>query len=309
MQKKIDVHGHYFPPAYVEALHRHHIDLLDGIHQPQWSEECQLELMESLNISTTVLSLSSPHFHFGDGEETENIARACNEYGTALKEKYPGKFMVMASLPFPNITKCVEEIKYCHEHLGLDGFALQSNFLGTYLGDQCFQPVMEALEECSAVVVFHPTAEVGNQMHLSTPLPAAFMEYFFETTRAITNMLLAGTFRQYPHIRFIIPHGGAFLPILADRLEVLGKYFHLNNIDIMEDLKGLYYDLAGISMPKQFELLQKITEESHLLYGTDEPFTPLALCQKLAMDMEQKMTQEQLENICWHNPTKLFSKI
>lgn len=91
MNEKTDVHAHYFPPAYKQMLQMHGVMELDGAPIPGWSEEMQLLYMEKLNIRCSVLSLSSPHFHFGDIEETVQTSRACNEYGAELKKKYPGR--------------------------------------------------------------------------------------------------------------------------------------------------------------------------------------------------------------------------
>lgn len=49
------------------------------------------------------------------------------------------------------------------------------------------------------------------------PVPA--FEYFVETTRAFLNMAQNDTFTLYPNIRWVVPHMGAFLSILADRFE------------------------------------------------------------------------------------------
>lgn len=34
LKERIDVHGHYFPPAYQELLQRHHMEFLDGVKAP-----------------------------------------------------------------------------------------------------------------------------------------------------------------------------------------------------------------------------------------------------------------------------------
>lgn len=308
MNEKIDMHAHYFPPAYEKILQTHGVVELDGAPMPRWSEEMQLHHMEQLNIRCSVLSLSSPHFHFGDIEETVQTSRACNEYGAELKKKYPGRFRVMASLPFPDIEKCVEEIRDCEEKLGMDGFALQTHFGGIYLGNDYMEPVMEELNRRKAVVVLHPTVPQKVPEAVNEKIPAALMEYFFDTTRAVANMLIHGTLRQYSNIRFVVPHAGAFLTLLSDRLDILGCALQIDGLDVMGDLNRLYYDLAGISMPKQFGLLEKITEPDHILYGSDSPFTPLALCREWADDMESVFGVERAGQIFRENAESLFGK-
>ena len=66
---------------------------------PDWDAESHLEAMDYLGISTSMLSLSSPHINFGDKELTKALARELNEDGAVLGKKYPGRFGLFASLP------------------------------------------------------------------------------------------------------------------------------------------------------------------------------------------------------------------
>ncbi|PXX54270.1 putative TIM-barrel fold metal-dependent hydrolase [Hungatella effluvii] len=308
--KKFDVHGHYFPPAYEELLKRHELSILDGAKRPAWSEEGQLSFMDELDIEKTALSISSPHLHMGDVAEAVETARACNEYGAGLLKKYPGRFEIMASLPVPEIGYAIGEIRYCREYLGIRNFALQTHSRGIYLGSEVLEPLMEELNRKQTVVAVHPTQPSAVCGGVNEKLPSALMEYFFETTRAVTNMLMNGTIRKYPNIRWIIPHAGAFLPVLSDRLATLAGALKLSdNLDIFGDLALLYYDLAGISMPKQYEVLQKIAPADHLMYGSDEPFTPPVLCRKLAEVMEQTIAGEWQEDIFSGNAERLYKEM
>ena len=305
--KKIDIHSHYFPKAYVDVLKKHGIYTLDGVPKPEWDEDTLFKYMDELDIERSVISLSSPHFYFGDAKETMDVARACNEYGADLKKRYPGKISIMASLPLPEMTASIEEIRYCKEQLGLNGIALQTHYQGIYLGSKILDPVMEALNKYNSVVVLHPTVPSAVPEGVNEKLPAAIMEYFFDTTRAVTNMIVNETFHKYPGIRFVIPHAGAFLTVLSDRLATLGSVLKLNdNLDVEGNLRNLYYDMAGISMPKQYELLQKITDDSHILYGSDAPFTSLQLCKKLEESMENGLKKELKDKIYYRNTKELL---
>ena len=101
MREKIDIHAHYFPPAYDQMLEKRGMKLLDGgFPKPEWNEEIQLSFMEKLGITYSVLSISSPHLHMGDVGEAIEVARSSNEYGAELMKKYPEQIGVLASLPW-----------------------------------------------------------------------------------------------------------------------------------------------------------------------------------------------------------------
>lgn len=308
LKERIDVHSHYFPPAYNGMLARRNITLLDGgIPKPDWSIEQQLHAMEKLNISHSVLSISSPHLHMGDSQEAVETARSCNEYGARLMKEYPQKIGVLGSLPLPEIEASISEIIYCRDVLKLNGFALQTNSLGVYLGSQELDPVMDELNTSHAVVAIHPTKPSLVPEHVNENVPYPFMEFFFDTTRAVTHMIMNGTIRKYPNIRFLIPHAGAFLPILSDRLEALSVIFKDQEaVTVKEDLASLYYDLCGMAMPKQYGVLRKITDDTHILYGSDGTFTPLSTCVRLAEEMDEAMNNQMATLVYRKNPLALF---
>lgn len=306
MQEKIDFHSHYFPPAYRALLARHHIDAPDGVKAPEWSAERQQVCMERLSVSFALLSVSSPHLHMGDREEARDTARACNEYGAALAAACPDRYGILASLPLPETEDSILEIRYCREHLGIRGFALLTSCRGVYLGDPRLDPVMEELNREPAVVTIHPTAPPVPAPGAEA-VPAPIMDYFFETTRAVTNLLITGAVRKYGNIRFVVPHGGAFLTILSDRLAALGAVLLRDRpLDVAGDLSKLYYDLAGFSMPKQYGLLRQVTDDAHLLYGSDSPFTALPAAVRLAESMESQLPAAMAEKVFRDNPMALL---
>lgn len=310
LRERIDVHSHYFPPAYRRMLKRHGLDMPDGVKAPDWSLDRQWEYMEQLHVSFAALSLSSPHLHQGDMVEAIETARSCNEYGADLAEKYPDRFGVLASLPLPETDASIQEIRYCREVLNIHGFALLTNYHGIYLGSERLEPVMEELNRQKTLITIHPTLPKECVTGVVEELPGPVMEYFFETTRTVVNLLLKGTIRRYQNLRFVVPHGGAFLTILSDRLIPLaGMLLQGRKLEISGDLAQLYYDLAGFSMPKQYDLLRTMTDDSHLLYGSDSPFTALPVCRKQAEQMAEKMDGAMEEQVCRQNAGILFREV
>lgn len=60
----IDVHAHYVPDFYRQALTDHGHAQPDGFpHIPDWSAEEHLSAMDRLGIATSLLSISSPGVH------------------------------------------------------------------------------------------------------------------------------------------------------------------------------------------------------------------------------------------------------
>ena len=59
-------------------------------------------------------------------------------------------------------------------------------------------------------------------------------------------------------------------------------------------------------MPKQYGLLKEVTDTSHILYGSDDPFTSLSGDQKLAEIMDRSIESSIQEQIYVLNAEKLF---
>ena len=120
-----------------------------------------------------------------------------------------------------------------------------------------------------------------------------------ETTRTFLNLVQNDTFARYPDIRWVIPHAGAFLPILADRFESFALMLRFadpdRRVDILADMAHVYYDLAGFSEPKQLAMLLRNVDETHLLYGSDTPYTDISACvgQAEALEETPKLTERQ----------------
>lgn len=306
LKDRIDVHTHYLPPAYNAMLDRRNLKFLDGgMPRPDWSVEQHLKNMEDLSITKAYLSVSSPHLHMGDQVEAAETARGCNEFGAELKKSYPEKFGILASLPLPEIEASIQEVRNCSEHLGIHSFCLMTNSNGVYLGDPALDPVMEELNQIRAVVSLHPTQPGAVPKGACEKLPLPLMEFFFDTSRAVINMILNRTFQKFPDIWFVIPHAGSVLPVLSDRLAGLPAVLPaFEGIDVRGSLQGLYYDLAGMILPTQMVNLTLLSvPDTQLLYGSDGTFTPHPLCRSLAERMDAAVGSDMIYT---ENAKKLF---
>ena len=308
LKERIDTHTHYLPPAYNAMLDRRDLHFLDGgFPRPEWSAEIHLKNMETLSITKAYLSVSSPHLHMGDKTEAAETARGCNEFGAELMKQYPEKFGIMASLPLPEIEASVDEVRYCADNLNIHGFCLMTNSNGVYLGDPTFDPVMEELNRVHAVISLHPTQPGAVPSGVCEKLPFPLMEFFFDTSRTVINLILNRVPQRFPNVRFLIPHAGAVLPILGDRLAGISAVLPgFDDVDVRASLQDMYFDLAGMVFPTQLENLNLLgVPKEHLLYGSDGTFTPVPLCVKLAEKMD---SLEGVEKIYMSNPARLFGK-
>jgi predicted TIM-barrel fold metal-dependent hydrolase len=284
---RIDCHAHYLPESYRQAGYQAFPEGPDGFPGfPEWSVEAALDQMEATGIAASVLSVSSPGVHFGDDAAARILAREVNEAGARTVRDHPDRFGLFASLPLPDIDGSLAEIEYALGDLEADGVVLLTNARGTYLGDAALEPVFEELNRRRAVLFMHPTSPFCPVCHGSgLDFPRPMLEFMFENTRAVTNLILSGTLDRYPDIRLIVPHAGSALPVLAERIGSIAAALRPGNgsrESVYGHLRRLYYDLAGFPVPTLLRALKDIADPQRVLYGSDWPFTPTPATQQLA---------------------------
>jgi predicted TIM-barrel fold metal-dependent hydrolase len=118
----------------------------------------------------------------------------------------------------------------------------------------------------------------------------------FESTRVAANLIASGTLDRFSRLRIIIPHAGAALPALADRLAIAGPRLNpeygVQTADVQRGLARFYYDLAGMPLPRALPALRTFADPRRLLYGSDWPFTREDLASSLLGQMDSALSAE-----------------
>src|ERR1700739_490611 len=312
--RKIDVHAHFLPTWYVEELRQVGISQPDGMRgYPEWSVESALHTYDRLGIATGILSISSPGVYFGDMRAAVRLARRANEEGAGAVKKHPTRFGLFAELPLPDVPASLTEIAYAFDTLGADGIALKTNIGGVYLGDKLFDAIFEELNLRRAVIFIHPTSPTCWR-ECSMGFPRSMLEFPFETTRAVTNLILSGTLKRFPKLQIILPHNGGAVPMLAERIATIGSSYALGpaaNEDIRAYLGRLYYDTAMATSQHTLATLLKIVDPSRILYGSDTPWLPEELLEAFNRQLAEchLITDFDREGIYTHNASSLFKRL
>ena len=189
---------------------------------PAWDPSTHVEVLDRLAIATAYLSISSPGVHFGDDAAARTSPAIVNEAGRRAVADHPGRFGLLAALPLPDVEGALAEIAFAFDQLHADGVAVLTNVGGTYLGDPALEPVFDELDRRHARVLIHPTSPACWE-HTSLGRPRPMVEFLFDTTRAVTNLVLNGTIARHPNITFIVPHAGAALPVIVDRITAFSR--------------------------------------------------------------------------------------
>lgn len=308
MYRKIDFHAHYLSPGYKRFLKEKFNDHADDCPTPAYSIDTTLSTMERQHIDYTIISASAPHFSVAyDASQTAEMTAEVNDYGAEQQEHYPDKIGFAASLPLPYVEESLSEIDRALSKNTV-AFTLPTNANGTYLGNPVLDPIMSKLNEHHALVLLHPNEPHPATKNMSSKINIAVMGFFFDTTRAVVNMTVNDIFTKYPNIKFIIPHAGALLPVISDRV-ALSKKMNSELTDSQVDVPGVmanqYFDVAGKILPYQLPTLLQMVNPNHLLYGTDSPYTPAPLVDHLAKTLaDTDVVSEPMKQMIFYDNGK-----
>ena len=267
---RIDVHHHIVSPLFVKELR-------SRLQPPTlaWTPARSLEDMDRAGVATAITSVTTPGVWIGDDAQGRRLARDSNDYAAKLAADHPGRFGIFVAVPLPDIEASLREIEYGLDVLKADGVALFTSYRDKWLGDPAFEPAMAELDRRRAVVFVHPEAPLCCR-GLLPGVHEATLEYGFDTTRAIANLLFTGTALRYRNIRWIFSHGGGTAPFLAERLmraTTLNRALATHLPDgVLAELQRFHYDVAQIAHPMALSALTRLVPISQILWGTDFPF-------------------------------------
>ena len=282
----IDIHGHYTTaPKALEDWRKRQIDnLATPALGPKPSElkisddelrdsieQNQLRLMKQRGADLTIFSprASFMAHHIGDYNTSATWAAICNELCYRVSQLFPDHFVGAAILPqSPGVdpATCLREIEQCVKEYGFVGINLNPDPSGGHwtsppLSDRHWYPVYEKMVEL----------DIPAMIHVSTSCNCAFhttgAHYLNADTTAFMQCLTSDLFRDFPTLKFVIPHGGGAVPYhwgrfrgLAQELKkpLLGEHL-LNNI---------FFDTCVYHQPG-IDLLTRVIPVENVLFASE----------------------------------------
>jgi predicted TIM-barrel fold metal-dependent hydrolase len=307
--RRIDVHFHHIPQFYAEAVYAAGRGPAIGRY-PDWSPELALEAMDRFGIALALNSLAQPGVQIFARDQAKAMARRTNDYAAELNAKWPKRFGAFATMPMQNMNDAVDEVAYALDTLKFGGVSLFASYDGVFLGDPEFDPVMAALDARDAVVFLHPGTHPLNPQ-LKLPWPGFMMEYLFDTTRAVVNLMFGGALERYPRVKWILPHAGGLVPYFSWRLSVspmIDKRLKQASPEhILGLLRRFWYDNALSPTAATLECVRAIASPNRLVFGSDFPFAnPKVIAEAVKTYEEVPISPSLREAIDRNNAVSLF---
>jgi predicted TIM-barrel fold metal-dependent hydrolase len=269
--------------------------------------------MDEHDISACVLSDPDSANH-ATGQQARDTARCVNETLADIVSRHPSRFGAVATLPGQDADGALAEIAYALDTLKLDGVSTSTSVNDVYLGEPQFDPWFEELSRREATLFVHPTFTKASLTVLNGLNPSV-LEFMFDTTRMITNMVATGAKKRFSNIKIISTHGGGTIPYLVNRIQTLEHAFgvgpgrlELSPKEVREGIASFYYDLTAATSDAQLDAILKLVPVSHLLMGLDFPLMPESTFAPAIADITRypAFNEADLQSLSYGNAGRLY---
>jgi aminocarboxymuconate-semialdehyde decarboxylase len=286
----IDVHNHFYPPEYLDALKagdsavKLTIDAEGNpcVHYPgdynvavrgHRDIAYRQGVLEKEGVDTQIITFTTPGTHVESPERAVCFARMVNDaYAKIVKERGP-RFSTLATLPLNDPAASVLELRRAMTELEFAGAMVFSNVNGVALADKRFEPLWGEANKLGAVIHIHPTDPVGVEAMTDFWL-MPLVGFLFDTTLAAAKLVFAGVPERYPNIKWVLSHLGGAIPYLAERLDRGWEAFPDCRVNIekkpSEYLRRFYFDTVNFD-PMAVRLAVDFAGAGQILAGSDYP--------------------------------------
>lgn len=281
----IDIHGHYTtePQVLQQFRDKQLAGLVDQMRRPTScdlgisdemlvaSVQSQLELQRQRGSDLTLFSprAAGMAHHVGTEETGKIWTRISNDLIHRICTLLPDNFAPVGQLPqHPGVTpaNCIEELVRLVDELEFVGINLNPDPSGGYwtdppLTDRWWYPVYEKLCELDVPAMIHVSSSCNPNFHYTGA------HYINADTTAFMQLVQGDLFRDFPTLRFVIPHGGGAVPFHWGRYRGLAQA--LSKPLLSEHLlKNVFFDTCVYHLPG-VELMTKVIPIDNILFASE----------------------------------------
>lgn len=279
------------------------------ITKPLYDAETRIKEMNAKGVDMQVLSVVPFTFFYNLAEkEASVLSRLQNTAISKLVEKYPERFIGLATVPLQDVDAAIEELEHSVKNLGLKGVEVGTNYRGKNLDSLELWPFYEKAQELDVPILVHPINPAGAE-RLRKYYLTNLVGFPFETAITIASLIFSGVLERFPKLKFCFVHAGGFMPYQIGRLnhgykvrpEPKGNISKLPS----EYFKMMYFDTTA-HYALALKYLITVVGRSNVLMGSDYPYdmadpNPVETVKHL-----EGLSEEDKNRILEKNAVKLF---
>ncbi len=281
----IDCHGHFTTAP--RALHNWRAKQIefanDPVNAPKPSdltisddeiraaiEGGQLKLQKERDGDLTLFSPIAGQMahHLGNERTSLEWAEVANDLIHRVVSLFPENFAPVCQLPqspgappansIPELRRCVEELGFVGCNLNPDPSG--GYWTGTPITDREWYPLYEELARLDVPAMIHVSSSCNPCFH------GTGAHYINGDTSAFMQILQSDLFKDFPTLRFVIPHGGGAVPYHWGRYR--GLSLEMRNRPLEGLLDNIFFDTCVYHQPG-VEFLTGVIPIENILFGSE----------------------------------------
>jgi aminocarboxymuconate-semialdehyde decarboxylase len=285
----IDCQSHFFVPDLLDLMEKRatsprvyrkggdrYVQIADWHRRilPKHTDvAAKLADMDAAGIDISLISINDPGPELF-GADGPKVARLVNDFIAGVVRAHPKRFAGLCVLPLQDMQASLAELDRCVNKLDMRGILLYSNLDGKFPDEPQFRPLFHRAQAIGVPVLLHPAypmtfaATNGYEM-------AAGLGLMFDTTIALSRIILSGLLDECPKLDLLCPHVGGALPYLVGRLDhqtmVLKRGADHIKKPPSEYLRQIYLDtVSPIAMAIRYGY--DFVGRDRLLFSSDHPW-------------------------------------
>jgi 4-oxalmesaconate hydratase len=234
-------------------------------------EKNQLRLLRERGADMTIFSprASAMAHHVGNEGVSQAWTRRCNDLIKRVVDLFPQTFVGVCQLPQSpgvSIAHSIAELHRCVTELGFVGCNLNpdpsgGHWTGPRLTDRTWYPFFEKMVELDVPAMIHVSGSCNPNFH------ATGAHYINADTTAFMQFLEGDLFRDFPALRFVIPHGGGAVPYHWGRYRGLADM--LKRPPLSEHvMRNVFFDTC-VYHQAGIDLLFRVISVDNILFGSE----------------------------------------
>ena len=281
----IDCHGHQtiVPKAHLEYREAQKARLENpALPQPpkpnmnddeirEGIEANQLKLLRERGADITIFSPRASRMepHVGDESTSLDWSIACNDLIWRVTDLFPDNFIGVCQLPQTpggSLDNSIAELERCVTELDFVGCNLNPDPSGGHwtspsLTDKYWYPFYEKMVELNVPAMVHVSGSCNPTFH------ATGSYYIAADTNAFMQFIEGDLFKDFPDLRFIIPHGGGAVPYHWGRYRGLADMLGRPTLN-GHVMQNVYFDTCVYHQPG-IDLLFEVIDIDNILFGSE----------------------------------------
>jgi 4-oxalmesaconate hydratase len=281
----IDIHGHYTtePQALLAFRDKQLAGLADAMRKPATNDlgisdeelvksvQPQLKQQKERGSDLTIFSPRAAGMAHHVGTEATGIewSRMSNDLIHRVCRLLPDNFAPVGQLPqHPGVApkNCIPELERIVNELGFVGVNLNpdpsgGHWNGPPLTDRSWYPLYEKLVELEVPAMIHVSSSCNPNFHYTGA------HYINADTTAFMQLIQGNLFKDFPALKFVIPHGGGAVPFHWGRYRGLAQ--EMRKPLLTEHLlKNVFFDTCVYHLPG-IELMARVIPVDNILFASE----------------------------------------